>query len=360
MSKIEDLLNKTVKEETDATKGDHSLTISISIICSVMICIGFFLGLYYSADVDTYLKDTKEIIHLYDFYDRKVGENETAVYIIGSSVVAESIIPPEINRLLAQKGYDNVKLYTCYLSGDTPMSRSVQLKNIIDSKPSLIIYGLMPRDIASKDWKDEYFVIVHDRLSLFDNSDYLYSKEQLNTLSKNDDIWYNKKFLLNALKYRSSSADNSHYERLNYSYDPLGEATRKSISTRADINTTIANVNNPNSFWRSESEVGDEWTQNKEALMYIVKTLTENNVPVIIANMPINPLLSEQISNSSYSNYFDLINGTNVDHYDLDGNYSPEDFFDEVHMTYDGALKFAPRIADLIIEQVEKDVIHYT
>ena len=101
-------------------------------------------------------------------------------------------------------------------------------------------------------------------------------------------------------------------------------------------------------------------SENKEALMYIVKTLKENNVPVIIANMPINPLLSEQISNSSYSNYFDTINGTDVDHYDLDGNYSPEDFFDEVHMTYDGALKFAPRMADLIIEQVEKDVIHYT
>ena len=358
MSKIGDLLNRTVREETDITKGDHSLTISISIICSVMICIGFFLGLYYFADVDTYLKDNKEIIHLYDFYDKKVGENETAVYIIGSSVVAESIIPPEINRLLVQKGYDNIKLYTCYLSSDTPMSRSVQLKNIIDSKPSLIIYGLMPRDISSNDWKDEYFVIVHDRLHLCNNSEYLYSKEQLNTLSKNDDIWYNKKFLLSALNYRPSSADNSHYERLNYSYDPIGEDIRKSISTRADINATLANVNNPNSFWRTESEVSDEWTQNKEALMYIVKTLKENNVPVVIANMPINPLLSEQISNSSYSNYFDLINGINVDYYDLDGCYSPEDFFDEVHMTYDGAIKFAPRVADLIIEQVEKDVIH--
>ena len=271
MSKIEDLLNKTVKEETDATKGDHSLTISISIICSVMICIGFFLGLYYFADVDTYLMDNKEIIHLYDFYDKKVGENETAVYIIGSSVVAESIIPPEINRLLVQKGYDNIKLYTCYLSGDTPMSRSVQLKNIIDSKPSLIIYGLMPRDIGSNDWKDEYFVLVHDRLRLIDNSDYLYSKEQMDSLNKKEDIWYNKKFLLNAFNYRPASVNNSYYDKFNYSYDPLGEATRKSISTRADINATLAKVNNPNSFWRSESEVSDEWTQNKEALMGFLK-----------------------------------------------------------------------------------------
>lgn len=360
MSKIEDLLNKTVREETDVTKGDHSLTISIAIICSVMICIGLFLGLYYLADVDTYLKDTKEIIHLYDFYDQKVGENEIAVYILGSSVVAQSIIPPEINKLLLQRGYGNIKFYTCFLSGDTPISRSVQLQNIIDSKPSLIIYGLMPRDIGANDWRDEYFALVHERLHLMNDSDYLYSNIQSKSFNKHEGIWYNKKFIQNALKYRYFS-ENSPHSELNYSYDPLGEEYRKYISSKgSDQNATIADVKNPKSRWRSESEVSDEWTQNKEALMYIVKKFKENDVPVIIVNMPINPLLSEQISNSSYSNYFGLINATNVSHYDLDGFGSQEDFMDAVHMTYDGALKFAPRMADLIIEQVEKDVIHYT
>ena len=362
MSKIEDLLNRTVREEKNVTKGSPSLSIKvyIVIICSVIISICIFFGLYCVADVDTYLKDNKEIINLYDFYDQKVGENETAVYIIGSSVVAESIIPPEINSLLAQKGYDNIKFYTCSLSGDTPITRSVQLQNIIDSKPSLIIYGLMPRDIGADDWRDEYFGLVHDRLRLMNDSDYLYSAYQAKSFNKHEGIWYNKKFIQNALKYRYF-AENKPHSTLNYSYDPLGEEYREYISSKgSDQSATIADVNNPKSRWRSESEVGDEWTQNKEALMYIVKKFKENDVPVIIVNMPINPLLSERISNSSYSNYFDLINGTNVTHYDLDGFGSPDDFMDSVHMNYDGALKFAPRMADLIIEQVEKDVIHYT
>ncbi len=361
MSKIEDLLNRTVRDETNVTKGSLSLSHSvyIVIICSVIISFGLFLGLYYIADVDTYLKDNKEIINLYDFYDQKVGENETAVYILGSSVVAESIIPPEINKLLLQKGYSNIKFYTCFLSGDTPISRSVQLQNIIDSKPSLVIYGLMPRDIGANDWRDEYFGLVLERLHLMNDSNYLYSNLQAKSFNKHEGIWYNKKFIQSALKYRYFSEYVPHPE-LNYSYDPYGEEYRKYESSKSDQNATIADVNNPYSRWRTESEVSDEWTQNKEALRYIVKKFKGNDVPVIIVNMPINPLLSEQISDNSYSNYFALINGTDADHYDLDGFGSPEDFFDAVHMTYDGALKFAPRMADLIIEQVEKDVIHYT
>lgn len=355
MLKIGDLLNRTVREDSQVKKS----SVAIVTIFSAILILGLFLGLYYIADVDTYLKDNKEIINLYDFYDQKVGENETAVYIIGSSVVAESIIPPEINKILTQKGYENIKLYTCFLSSDTPISRSVQLKNIIDSKPSLVIYGLMPRDIGTNAWNDERFVLVHDRLRLMNDSYYLYSNEQVQSFNKLEDMRYNKKYIQNALKYRYFS-EILPKMALNYSCDPLGEDRRKYLSTMSDLNATIADVNNPNSRWRSESEVSDEWTQNKEALMYIVKKFKENGVPVIIVNMPINPLLSEQISDKSYSNYFALINGTDGDHYDLDGFGSSNDFFDAVHMTYDGALQFAPRMADLIIEQVEKDVIHYT
>ena len=355
MLKIGDLLNRTVRTDTQVKKS----SVAIVTIFSAILILGLFLGLYYIADVDTYLKDNKEIINLYDFYDQKVGENETAVYIIGSSVVAESIIPPEINTILTQKGYENIKFYTCFLSGDTPISRSVQLKNIIDSKPSLVIYGLMPRDIGANDWRDEYFGLVLEKLSLMNDSDYLYSKEQARSFNKHEGIWYNKKFITSALKYRLSP-ENKPHSSLNYTYDPLGEEYRKYISSKVDQNATIADVNNPNSRWRTESEVSDEWTQNKEALRYIVKKFKGNDVPVIIVNMPINPLLSEQISDNSYSNYFALINGTDADHYDLDGFGSPDDFMDAVHMTYDGAIKFAPRMADLIIEQVEKDVIHYT
>ena len=359
MSKIEKLLNITVKEETDATNGASlSLSVYLVIICSVIISLGLFFGLLYVVDVDGYLQNNSQIINLYNFYDQKVGENGTAVYLLGSCAVGCPIYPPEVNRLIKMY-YPNITVYNLYLANDIPLGRSVQLKNIIDSKPSLIIYGLMPRDIGAYYWDNDNFVLVHERLSLMDDSSYLYSKEQIMSISRKENIGYYKKFIQNAFRYKYSSGKNPYFA-LNYSYDPLGEEYRKYLSSKIDINQTIENINNPNSKYRRESEVSAEWTQNKEALMYIVKKFKENDVPVIIVNMPINPLLSEQISNSSYSNYFSLINETNVTHYDLDGFGSPDDFFDEIHMTYDGALKFAPRMADLIIEQVEKDVIHYT
>ena len=133
----------------------------------------------------------------------------------------------------------------------------------------------------------------------------------------------------------------------------MGIEYRKFISLKLNNeNNTISNVNNPNSRYRIESEINGYWTQNKEALMYIISTLTENDIPVIILNMPINPLLSEKISEESYANYYALFDKTGVDYYDLDGILSSDFFFDEVHMTFDGALEFAPIMADIIIREL--------
>ena len=362
MSKIEELLNRTVRDETNVTKG--SLSVYIVIICSVIISVIISLlllqGLYYVADVDGYLQDNKQIINLYDFYDQKVGENETAVFFIGSSNMGYSIYPPEINNLI-KENYQNITTYNLYHGGDIPIERAMEVQKIIDAKPSLVIYGITYRSVTDKIDSARFFErtkLVNSRLNIRDDSKWLYSDDEKMHFAPLSDHFaplsdFGKKmYLFSAIEYKLNSAHNS----INYSFDPLGENIRSSLMK--DEARIIKEVNNPNSAWHPA--VTNESTRYKDALLYNVKTLQDAGIPVIILNMPLHPLLSEKITDESRANFFELLNETGAEWYDLERDYGDDFFWDSHHATYDGALKFAPRMADLIIEQVEKDVIHYT
>lgn len=345
MSRTDDILDKTKRKEPEAKKWE----VIVGIVVGLVLACGFFGLIFWFADVDEYLQQNKEIINLYDFYDEKHGENTTAIYFIGSSIVAESIYPPLINEILAQNGYSNVTVYSAFLSGDTPITRSVQIQNIINSKPSFVIYGLMPRDIGANNWRDEYFSLVSSRLNVREDSLYLYTPEQLASFDFDLNFFENKKYLLSALESKYVLKPHS---TLDYSNDPLGIDYRKYISDTKNDVIISKNVNDSESRYRIESEISEKWTQNKEAFSYIISTLQKEGISVVAVNMPINPLLSEKISSDSYKNYYSLLNETEVTWYDLDGSISSDYFFDEVHMTFDGALAFAPIMADFIIQEM--------
>ena len=358
MSKIEELLNRTVRDETNVTKSAPSLSLSvyIVIICTVLISSCLFLGLYYVADVDGYLQDNKQIINLYDFYDKKVGENETAVFFIGSSIVGYSMHPPEINRIV-KINYSNLTTYNLAVNSDIPIERALEIQKIIDAKPSLVIYGISYRSVTDKISYANFFErakLVYPRLDIRNDSLWLYTADEKLYLTPFS--YFGKSmYISSALDYKF----NGVYRSINYSIDAFWVQQDERDILPEDKNTgIIKKVNDPNYNWRPV--VTNESTRYKDALLYNVKTLQDAGIPVIILNMPLHPLLSEKITDESRVNLYNLLNETGAEWYDLERDYGDEWFRDDHHASFDGALKFAPRMADLIIEQVENDVIHYT
>ncbi|WP_042705977.1 hypothetical protein [Methanomicrobium mobile] len=360
MPKIEDLLNKTVREETDVTKGSISLSITVyiviicSVIISVILCPSLLLGFYCVTNVDGYLQDTKQIINLYDFYDQKVGENETAVFFLGSSIVGWSMYPTEINRIV-KMDYPNITTYNLAESGDLPIERALEIQKIIDAKPSLVIYGITYRSVMDKIDYGRFFdrtKLVYPRLDIRNDSLPLYNAEEKMYFTPFNEF-EKKRYLKSAIDYKFAGSSGS----VNYSFDYLGGEQSRKLAVKND-QKIITQVNDPNFIFRPV--VTNESTRYKDALIYNVKTLQDAGVPVIIINMPLHPLLSERITDESRANYYDLLNETGAVWYDFEHCLDEDSFSDSHHVIHIGALKLAPRIADLIIEQVEKDVIHYT
>ena len=352
MLKIVDLLNRTVREETEIKRSIVVAGIG-AVLC---ITLGSFFCIFYLADVDGYLQDTKYIINLYDFYDKKVGENEKAVFFIGSSVMAHFVYPPEINRFV-KKNYSNVTAYNLYLGSDIPIERSLEIQKIIDARPSLVIYGITYRSVTDKLDYGSFFErtkLVYSRLDIRNDSLFLYTAYENNYFREPLSILGKRMYILSAIDYKL----NQNTQLINYTFDPFGEPLRMSFKKHT-LEEISAEVNDQhNEKWHPV--VTNESTRYKDALLYNVKTLQDAGIPVIILNMPLHPLLSEKITDESRVNFYNLLNETGSIWYDLEHDYDGDYFWDSHHATFDGALKFAPRMADLIIEQVEKDVIHYT
>ena len=351
MSKIEDMLNRTVRED----RGIKRWVVVVGIAIALSTTMGSLLGILFLADVDGYLHDNKEIINLYDFYDQRVGVNETAVFFIGSSIVGNSIYPTEVNNIV-KRSYPNVTAYNLAVSGDVPIERVLEIQKIIDAKPSLVIYGITYRSVtADIDYARFFERIkpVYSRIDIRNDSLFLYTLEEKKYFAPLNDI-EKIRYLRSAVEYKCSGIHRS----INYSYDPYGgEDLRKSMGNVPQIKM-VSEANDPNCQWRPF--VTNESTRYKDALIYIVKTLQDAGIPVIILNMPIYPLISEKMPDESKSNFCNLLDETGVVWYNFDCYLDEDCFRSTGHTNFDGALKFAPRMADIIIEQVEKDVIHYT
>lgn len=326
--------------------GNSKISVVTGIVVGVLFGFSLVFGIIYASGVYTYIENTKEIVNLYDFYNINVGDNTNAVYFVGSSIVGCSIDPIQINQHLEELGYENITAYNLAINGDTPLQRSVQIQNIIDSSPSLVVFGITYRSLVSNDWNSENIVLIHDNLMIRDDSLYLYSPEQLASFKEKPDINFYKKFILSALTYSKSNTSRT----MDYTTDHYGINMRLNFDKQKDERQIIADTENPNNVWHPI--LTDESTCSKEALKYNINTLKDAGISVIVVNLPMHPLTSGEISNESRDNMHSFLSSLDVTWYDMELNYDDKYFWDNHHMNYKGSLAFAPVMADLIIQEL--------
>lgn len=351
--KIDRLIEKTT-EKDEAKKWKVVVGIVVGLILAGCLFFVFWTS-FMTPIIDDYVANTKQTVAVYDFYDLKVGEEETAVYFIGSSWVGCGIDSDGINRILEDKGYD-ITVYNLGIDGDVhPLQTSLQVQNIIDSKPSLVIFGVSYFTLNENDGlNDEKVFIVGDKLKIRDDARYLYSNNDKMILTEPRSVFDEKRFTINALVHLlkgsptidvSSSTDmytlpkgwNWRYteeNNVNYDYDAFIQNAKKN-----NIGTVVTK----------------EMTEAKSAMLYNAKTLSDAGIPVIFINMPIHPETSYDISDESRQIFFDFLDTTGVKWYDYEYACQDDDYWykDGYHMApVTGAGLFAPVMADLIIQEM--------
>ena len=344
--KIDRLIEKTTEKD-----GVKKWKVIVGIVVGLVLACSVLFGLILLADVDGYLYHEKEVLHLYEFYDDKVGKDDCAVFFLGSSMIGDSIYTKGINENLDAAGYD-ITTYCLVMQGDTPLRRTVQIQNIIESSPSLVIIGVTYGDVINPSWPSERVILVHDKLDIREDSLYLFSEDELNDFSVEPNLLYKKQYISSALgsvTHESSKWWDYH----SHPYVQMQDISYNNISeliVDIDKKSLISALHGGDRYYIGE--VPAELTRHKEALIFNVKTLQNSGISVVIINMPLHPITSSYITDESRQNMYDLLNQTGATWYDMECEYDATFFKDNHHASLYGALQFTPVITDLIIQEL--------
>ena len=341
MSRTNDILDKTKRKEPEAKKWK----VVVGIVVGLLLVILLFSSTYTISEpiVDEWLS-THPINSLFDFYEYHKDIDEMSVYFVGSSLVATEVYAPAISDKLYNNGY-NISIYNLFVPSETLIMRSIQIDEMVASSPDLIIFGISYSSFVQEHWNEEYMRLAYGEYNLTPELKSLYTGEELSLMYPG--LLYKVEYLKTAFHEKMNGMNPRGLEKV---IEPYGVSRRQGFEETKDMESMISSANNPGNTWRPI--ITAEETRNVKALRYMINTCKQENIPVIIINMPIHPLLSEKITDESRGNYFAILDTLGVKIIDMEKEYGDEHFWDLIHTTWDGALDFSDKMADLIIQEL--------
>ena len=352
MSRTDDIQDKTKRKEPEAKKW----VVVVGIIVSVFIAyFGFGFYLYSCGVWD--VVDSKAIVHRFDFYDEMKGINheDRIVYFVGDSTVGHAMYPREINLQLEKQGHGDITTYNLVEDGCRIVKRTVEIQNIIDTNPDMVVVGVTY--LLGGGLSEDRITLVHNQLDVRDDSLYLFTEKEKEMFTKYPTLTFLKTYLDSAKKkdYWPSSGEFWNYYDMDYnsikvtSEDLNGDfsSLRRGVSNKEAL---MKEVSAPKGTWFPT--VTAETNRDKEALLYFVKTLQNEDIDVVLINMPLHPLVSERVTDESRQNFYELLNQTGASWYDFERAYDDDFFQDSHHASKYGGMIFAPVMADLIIQEM--------
>ena len=309
------------------------------IALTILLSVAIALLVYYlviSVVVDPYLEQGtwKLISNNFDTYSNESLENQPKIYFIGNSQVMAAVDPVVIQNSLDSKNI-SYHVFNLGVNFDTPLQRSIELSEIIKSKPALVIYGDSYCSFSSRYRyvPDDNLALVSDKIILDDYSRSLFDKDQIALIDQNkfDQLFFKRKFIISSLKQKLGITLGGRDVIVN---DTLSLEEKKIIAT------------NPYDEFLAPVDSTDN--VQKKSFIHIRDELRKNNISFVYLHMPMETLRIETIPESTKTNYFTFLNSTGVKYYDLEGTYSDDNFFDLVHLNKHGKQRFSNDMPDLI------------
>lgn len=304
----------------DSEYRNTALTIIAAIIISFIIIIYLYISV-----IPSYLYSSNRAVNIFNFYDHVESDK---IFFIGSSLIASDVDARMIDKDAFNLGS----------SSDTPLRRLVELKKLIETKPRAVIIGLTYSSLNESSFAvsgADQIAPVADIIKI--GSRELFSKEELKLIDANP-TYYNRKFIsagLLALIYRGES--NWNMTNFNIPENHKKNSTYEELMDKLKDKTRISNY-----------AVSEEDCNQKSALNYTISELKKAGIQVIVINMPLNPLLSEKISNETRKNYSYFLNSTGVEYYDFERSCPIECFADLTHLNDAGRTHFTELLCTIV------------
>ena len=313
------------------------------LVCIILISVTvalFAYSLIVTLLVNPYLGSHtwKLISNNLDTYNNGSIQEVPKVYFIGNSQVMAAVDPAAIEQGL----YNNNATYRVFNLGvnfDTPLQRSIELRDIIDSKPSLVIYGDSYCSFSSRYRyvPDDNIALVSGRVRIDAYTRSLFDPEQVALMEQNpfDQLLFKRKFIVPAIK-----------NRLGITLGGRDVVVNDSLT----LEEKMIIVKNP--YDEFLAPVDSETNVQKKAFIHMGDEFRKAGIPFVYIHMPMETLRVETITNETKANYFDFLNSSGVRYYNFENTYPDSDFFDLVHLNKYGKSRFSSDMPAFILQEL--------
>jgi hypothetical protein len=319
---------------------NETAKILLTVLFAVIIAVAAYY-LVITFVVDPYLQNGtwKLISNNFETYNNDSLKTTPKIYFIGNSQIMAAVDPDAIQKELSSKN-ESYAVYNLGVNFDTPLQRSIELSDLIQSKPALVIYGDSYCSFSSRYRyvPDDNLALVSDKIHLDDYSRSLFDQDQLTLIEQNkvDQIFFKRKFIISSIKQNLGIQLGGRDVIVN---DSLTIEEKKIIAQ--------------NPYDEFLAPVDAEDNVQKKAFLHMRDEFEKNNISFIYVHMPMDSLRVATIPESTKINYFTFLNSTGVKYYNLESSYSDDNFYDLVHLNKYGKQRFSQDMPTLIIPEIK-------
>ena len=324
----------------EAGWGKLLLTLLVAAACALLIYAGiitFFVNPYIANNTWSQIAGNLQV------YDGNAGAGQDSIYFVGNSQVIHDLDPAIVGQVLADSNL-SFRVYNLGVDDDSPLQRLIELQGILAAKPRMVVMGYSYTCFSNltRYVPDDNLALLSGRIRLDDTSRSLYSPDQLALIDENwfGELLFKRKFVIpsmrKALGIHLSERDNIVNDTLSYQ--------QKLILAKNPYDAFLA-------------PVYPEDNVQKEAFIHFARELEASNITLVYINMPLDPMRSATIPDTTRANFFTFMNSTGVPSVDMEKGYGSADFQDLVHMNHYGSEKFSQAMGALILGEVRTGAV---
>lgn len=322
---------------------------------------------------------------VYEAWDT-IGENEDdfSIVAVGSSLTQYGINGSCMS--LADDIGESIT-YNLGIPGSYPYLDMLQVERALSSNPKLVLLEVNPISLSRvSDISENNIQLRLTLASLFlerqeygpwvdllqsNHLDYL--DYDLDKQFNSESIFFQKSFEELLIRYKNNNSEENWWVNEHHWYlgvpNPNSPEWEDYLVEPTWLSNYIANLGPeelsdyenetiPSQMSRSRYKPDLESNLNYQALEYIVSTLSENDIPVLLISYPIHPygnnnLLPGQLDQHNVSlSTLAAHSGVNSVNYIWDENWDKEDFYDFEHLNSHGRLKMCDLLTTEIISLI--------
>jgi hypothetical protein len=336
-----------------------------SILIGALLTSILIYYLYISFIIDPYLETYQKLGRIpatYEFYESNFDE-PNKIFYFSSSVFKEGLDTSEIDNVMNKNSDIIWNNYNLGDSMSSPLQRLVQLDHIFESKPKLVVIGLIHQSLSDN------VIIPDDQLAAA--SPFIHVDENTKTAELLGDLteWANLnefEYFLYKRKYLFGSLETYIKNFLNFGI----------VIEHKDHNTNFKESllypdhpkQDESSFQKNLEKdkkpgyfeffvVSNESTRNKQGLELFIEELQKKNIKVVIVKMPINPVLTIFVNKTyraNYNNYLENVGKKfNVTVLNFEDRFNYSLFYDSHHLNKKGKKLFSRELGTSINKELE-------